>query len=273
MTDQLPPALPNEPGPDQQPQAPAAPESNYPSNQYPAQYPTAQYPQHPEHPQIPQSYDHAPAGTPGWAPAPGVVAPRPTNTLAIVSLILGIVFAPAGIVTGHISLGQIKRTGESGRGLALAGTIIGYISTGLTVLALIITIIATFIIGTTAVTALSSGITQLEELEYGPLPESGFEDPSTGSSGELLDTPEKILAAWDPCDLAMELNNSGDAFYDDAEWLAAQEALAQLMDPSAESDTIRAYIDYMMNGTEFDLELTSAHIDATVAAEAQLCSQ
>ena len=51
---------------------------------------------------------------------------RSTNTLAIFSLVLGLFVAPAGIVTGHIALVQIKRSGEGGRGLALAGTILGY---------------------------------------------------------------------------------------------------------------------------------------------------
>jgi hypothetical protein len=48
-----------------------------------------------------------------------------TNTLAIVALILGIVVPIGGIICGPIALGQIKRTGEGGRGLALAGLIIG----------------------------------------------------------------------------------------------------------------------------------------------------
>ena len=39
-----------------------------------------------------------------------------------------------GIICGHLALGQIKRTGESGHGLALAGTIIGWVFTGLIVL-------------------------------------------------------------------------------------------------------------------------------------------
>ena len=33
----------------------------------------------------------------------------------------------AAIITGHIALSQIKKTGEQGRGLAIAGLIIGYI--------------------------------------------------------------------------------------------------------------------------------------------------
>jgi peptidyl-prolyl cis-trans isomerase B (cyclophilin B) len=53
-----------------------------------------------------------------------------TNTLAIVSLVASILggFAIVGIITGHIALNQIKRTGEKGRGLALAGLIVGYVA-------------------------------------------------------------------------------------------------------------------------------------------------
>ncbi len=62
-----------------------------------------------------------------YAASTGPVAK--TNTLAIVALILGIVVPIAGIIVGHIALSQIKKTGEQGRGLALAGTIIGYVLT------------------------------------------------------------------------------------------------------------------------------------------------
>ncbi len=46
--------------------------------------------------------------------------------------ILGSIVA---IITGHIARGQIKRSGEQGAGLALAGVILGYIGLALTVLA------------------------------------------------------------------------------------------------------------------------------------------
>ncbi|MFD1721113.1 DUF4190 domain-containing protein [Amnibacterium endophyticum] len=52
-----------------------------------------------------------------------------TNVLAIIALVLAFVVAPGGIICGHIALSQIKRTGEQGRGLALAGTILGYVFT------------------------------------------------------------------------------------------------------------------------------------------------
>jgi Domain of unknown function (DUF4190) len=49
-----------------------------------------------------------------------------TNTLAILALVLGLAGGLPGIPLGHIALSQIKRTGESGRGLAIAGLVLGY---------------------------------------------------------------------------------------------------------------------------------------------------
>lgn len=78
-------------------------------------------------PTPPQStpYTGAPAAGSRW------------NVLSIVAIVLAFVFAPAAIVCGHISLSQIKRTGEQGRGLALAGTILGYVFTILGILAFV----------------------------------------------------------------------------------------------------------------------------------------
>ena len=58
------------------------------------------------------------------------------NTLAVVSLATAVTGfgALAAIVTGHISLAQIKKSDESGRPLALAGLILGYVGIALWVL-------------------------------------------------------------------------------------------------------------------------------------------
>jgi hypothetical protein len=76
--------------------------------------------------------------TPQPSPYTGAQPPaQRTNVLAIVALILGIVVPIGGIICGPIALGQIKRTGENGRGLAMAGLIIGIV---LTLLGIILTI-------------------------------------------------------------------------------------------------------------------------------------
>jgi uncharacterized membrane protein YidH (DUF202 family) len=62
-----------------------------------------------------------------------------TNTLAIVSLVTSIIgLGIVGIITGHLGLSQIKKTGEQGYGLALAGLIIGYLAVAAAVIFVII---------------------------------------------------------------------------------------------------------------------------------------
>ena len=46
-------------------------------------------------------------------------------------------FAPLGIVLGYLSLSQIRRSGEDGRGLAIAGLVIGYVVTVATIMAVV----------------------------------------------------------------------------------------------------------------------------------------
>jgi peptidyl-prolyl cis-trans isomerase B (cyclophilin B) len=46
--------------------------------------------------------------------------------MAIAALVFGFLLPPIGIVMGHIALSQIRRTGESGRGIAIAALVVGY---------------------------------------------------------------------------------------------------------------------------------------------------
>jgi Domain of unknown function (DUF4190)/Domain of unknown function (DUF1707) len=85
------------------------------------------------------------------------VAPMPwaqpqfakTNSLAITSLVCGIaqlMFGPLAtipaVVCGHVARNQIRRTGEQGAGMALAGLILGWIGVGFTVLVVVIAVLA-----------------------------------------------------------------------------------------------------------------------------------
>jgi peptidyl-prolyl cis-trans isomerase B (cyclophilin B) len=72
---------------------------------------------------------------------------RRTNTMAIVGLILAFVFPLVGAIIGHVALGQIKKSGEEGRGLALAAVIIGWVFTAVAILAVVLTFIPLFFLG------------------------------------------------------------------------------------------------------------------------------
>jgi peptidyl-prolyl cis-trans isomerase B (cyclophilin B) len=90
----------------------------------------------------PSPYEYPPPPPYGPAGGPyGYPQPRPTNGMAIASLVCAFLFAPLGIVFGHVSLSQIRRTGEEGRGLAIAGLVISYLLTVLAVLLVVATIV------------------------------------------------------------------------------------------------------------------------------------
>ena len=89
---------------------------------------------------------------------------RPTNGLAVASLICGIVglfaspfvavfFVPillpiAAVVLGHIARSQLKQNPQtSGSGMALTGVILGYIPIALGVLAIVLLIVGVALFG------------------------------------------------------------------------------------------------------------------------------
>jgi peptidyl-prolyl cis-trans isomerase B (cyclophilin B) len=88
------------------------------------------------------AYPPPPQGAyPGYYGYPQYPQPQPTNTLAIVSLACAFLFAPMGIIFGHMSMSQIKKTGEEGRGLAIAGLVIGYMITILTIVVVVLSVL------------------------------------------------------------------------------------------------------------------------------------
>ncbi|HWJ98110.1 MAG TPA: DUF4190 domain-containing protein [Acidimicrobiales bacterium] len=87
----------------------------------------------------PAAYAAPPQGPPpGWSQAP---APGPTSGLAIASLVLGILY-PIGsipaLICGWLALDRIRTRNQSGRGLAIAGIVLGSIGTLFAILAAIV---------------------------------------------------------------------------------------------------------------------------------------
>lgn len=80
-----------------------------------------------------QHYSQPPAVQHHYYGPSAPIAP-PTNGMATASLVCGLIgFFACGVTSilavifGHVSLSQIKRTGEGGHGMAVAGLILGYI--------------------------------------------------------------------------------------------------------------------------------------------------
>jgi hypothetical protein len=133
-----PPAAPAYGTPEQPAYGTAEPPTTYSA---PASYPvptspTYEYQAPPS--QDPYAYQAQTSYTtqPAYYAQPGyVVAAAPTNGLAIASMIISILgFGPIGAIMGHIARRQIRERGEQGDGFALAGIIVGWVTTGIWVL-------------------------------------------------------------------------------------------------------------------------------------------
>lgn len=102
--------------------------------------PPPQGPQPPPYGQAP--YGQAPYGpgqpSPyGWQQPYPYAAPPSTNGLAVTSLVLGLLcfLPPLGLILGIVALSQIKKNGQRGKGVAVAGVTLSSISTVFLVLA------------------------------------------------------------------------------------------------------------------------------------------
>lgn len=117
--------------------ASAQPNAAYPQNaQYPGDYPPVP-PQYPAY------------GTPAYPSYYAGPMPQSTNGMAIASLacsiasyfVLPVIGAILGVIFGHMALSQLKASQEQGRGMAVAGLVIGYIHLALFVLVLLFIIL------------------------------------------------------------------------------------------------------------------------------------
>lgn len=150
---------PNDP-PEHQPGQAADPRGKQQNPAHGQQPPYGQQPYGQPPPQEPPAgtTPQQPYGQQGYPPPPGVGypqqygypgAPPGTNGLAVASLITSAaslllcgLAAPVGAILGHVALRQIRDTGQEGRGLALAGIIIGWAVTGLVLLLIVIGVVA-----------------------------------------------------------------------------------------------------------------------------------
>ena len=156
----------------------------------------------------------------------------PMNALSIVSFVGSFFVSLVGIICGHIALGQIKKTGERGRGFALAGTIIGYVALAGTILSIILFFAA---LGTASTIAQNS----LDELEQStqeltpttpstdPLDDTDTDDPESGSANGAL-SPEFCKALDD----YMMLTSSSGGVPSDEEYVSALEKIAAFPSPN-----------------------------------------
>ena len=81
--------------------------------------------------------------------APALSIPKPTNGLAVASMVLGIVWiywigSILALIFGYVAKGQIDRSEgrQAGRGMAIAGIVLGWVGIGMMALGIIAFIVS-----------------------------------------------------------------------------------------------------------------------------------
>jgi hypothetical protein len=125
-------------------QDPSGATAQYPADPY--QQPTYQqgYPQ-PYQQGYPTQYPPTPYGGPPYPPPGAYPYPpyRPTNGMAVASLVLGILWlywigSILALIFGYIARQQIRERGEGGDGMAVAGIVLGWIGVGVVVVLFVV---------------------------------------------------------------------------------------------------------------------------------------
>jgi hypothetical protein len=125
-----------------------------------------------------------------YPPAPNYPPPvnyeARTNPTAIAAIILGFVVPVGGIIAGIIALTQIRRTAEKGRGLAIAGIVVGGL---LILLTAIVTVVFIVFAGLAASQATNDSAPDIQ------VPSSA--DPFASEDAQAEDTDVFTLAIGD----------------------------------------------------------------------------
>lgn len=179
-------SIPPPPGPEQ-------PQGPYGQGQYP---PPSAYP-HPYQPYGP----YGPYGR-----------PVPVNGLAISSLVLGILcFVPAvGLVLGLIALAQIKKRGEHGKGMAVAGSVLSSVGLALWALVLSTGSVSDFWDG-------FRGVANGEGTAYALAKGDCFDTPTGDLEGDAYDVDEVPCAGEHDAEVFAVVTLPGGAFPGDGE--------------------------------------------------------
>lgn len=138
---------------------------------------------------------------------PNQHAPEPKyNLFSLISFISAFFMSVLAVVMGHMALSEIRKTGERGRGLALAGLILGYLGT-LAGLGFIVLMIVAAVASPTSEFSVfdskaQSGITQ-------PQPQPQPQSRETAETEELPPSEETVSAHF--CNVLASLNaNTGE---------------------------------------------------------------
>jgi len=183
--------------------------------------------------------------------------PSRTNVLAIIALVGSFFIGVVGVICGVISLTQIKRTREKGRGLAIAGIAVGG--------AQIIASIAVTIVIVTAAAALSSTAALAGSLETFPKL-----TPAAGESQECTD----LLALLTESRSSIQDDLSTEVATDPQAAVDSIAALSGKLHDAADSSTNPTFAEAVLNAaSELDDAVDELQVIADDPASASASAQ
>jgi hypothetical protein len=139
MPDITPPGEPTMTTPEQPEQAPPSPwQPGYTNEPPPTNEGYYQAAPPPQMQPMPPQYQHPQQ----YPPFPYVVV-RPTNGMAIASMVLGILWlywigSILALIFGYVARNEIRKNGQGGDGMAIAGIVLGWVGVGILTAVLII---------------------------------------------------------------------------------------------------------------------------------------
>lgn len=247
-----------------QPAAPEQPAAQQPAPQPPVYAAAPGYAAAPPAPPAPPAAGGpgAPAYSPYQAPAP---AGGTTNVLAIVAFVGSFFVSLVGIICGHIALSQVKRTGEKGRGFALAGLIIGYVSLAATVLIIAVSVIIAVASGLAVANAVRNLPTDL------PAPTDSYGDTAlavdcarlSAAADSLIPVLDEQLPnlATDPATAQTQIVAAFDAFTTATSGLTDPDLSSEVDTFNADVETFKADLDAYIATPEADRDTTTLQDD------------
>lgn len=212
-------------------------------------------------------------GTPYGSPynnQEGIVPEKKFNTLSIISFISAFVIPLVAVITGHISLSQIKKTKERGRPLAIWGTVLGYLGMVTIAIVTIVVIVGSAIAATSVSESLAS---------YSP---PSVVAPSAGAveSEVLDDTSDSGTRSPEFCAALDEMTNSSgadtttDQVSDELKGLYKN--LSEISSP--DQATYAAFYDFMANPEKYsatdeaELKETVGKFFEVIAKDSMVCA-
>lgn len=193
------------------------------------------------------------------------------NTLSIISFISAFVIPLVAVITGHISLSQIKKTKERGRPLAIWGTVLGY-------LGMVATIIVTLVIvigGALAATSVSESIASYSPPAVAVPSVPGVDSEVSKNDSESGTRSPEFCTALD----AMTLSSGADTTTSDQvsdELKGLYKNLSEIASP--DQATYAAFYDFMANpekysGTgEAEVKETVGKLFEVIAKDSMICA-